>query len=180
MEQTMTVNGWEFQVITLLGHGKGGYSWLVSREGREYVLKQIHHEPCDYYVFGDKLEAEERDYQRLRNAGIPVPGLLDIDRIQERILKEHIPGRTVCDLVAEGSLPQECVRQVQALSKAARDAGLNLDWFPTNFIPFENRLFYVDYECNAYMEEWSLEHWGLRYWTRTPEFLEYWKQHSGK
>lgn len=45
MEQTMTVNGWEFQVITLLGHGKGGYSWLVSREGREYVLKQIHHDP---------------------------------------------------------------------------------------------------------------------------------------
>ena len=69
---------------------------------------------------------------------------------------------------------------MQALSKAARDAGLNLDWFPTNFIPFENRLFYVDYECNAYMEEWSLEHWGLRYWARTPEFLEYWKQHSGK
>ena len=44
------------------------------------VLKQIHHEPCGYYQFGDKLEAELRDYERLRNVGIPMPELMDVDR----------------------------------------------------------------------------------------------------
>lgn len=175
----MTVNGREFKVEQLLGHGKGGYSWLVSRDGRQYVLKQIHHEPCDYYVFGDKIKAEERDYHRLKAAGIPVPDMLEIDRDQERILKLYIPGKTVCELVASDSLPQSCLDQVRILSKKAREAGLNLDWFPTNFIPFDGRLFYVDYECNAFMGEWSLENWGIRYWSRTPEFRDYWKrQHS--
>ena len=65
MEQ-MTVNGRAFDVIKLLGHGKGGYSYLVKDDMGEYVLKQIHHEPCDYYNFGDKMEAELRDYGRLK------------------------------------------------------------------------------------------------------------------
>ena len=87
----MTVNGREFRVIRLLGKGKGGYSWLVTDGRTEYVLKQIHHEPCSYYQFGDKLASELRDYARLEEIGIPMPVLLDVDREQERILKEYIP-----------------------------------------------------------------------------------------
>ena len=29
-------------------------------------MKQIHHEPCAYYTFGDKLRSELRDYETLR------------------------------------------------------------------------------------------------------------------
>ena len=69
----MTVNGREFRVCKLLGKGKGGYSYLVMDGEREYVLKQIHHEPCNYYRFGDKLASELRDYETLRRVGIPMP-----------------------------------------------------------------------------------------------------------
>ena len=51
----MCVNEKSYEVIKLLGHGKGGYSYLVTDGTKEYVLKQIHHEPCDYYQFGKKL-----------------------------------------------------------------------------------------------------------------------------
>jgi len=34
----------------------------------------------------------------------------------------------------------------------------------------------VDYECNEYSEKWNFENWGIRYWSRTPEFLEHLKQ----
>ena len=61
MEKEMTVCGEEYRIIRLLGHGKGGYSYLAEREGRQAVLKQIHHEPCEYYHFGNKIEAERRD-----------------------------------------------------------------------------------------------------------------------
>ena len=44
----MTVNGAEYTVIKLLGKGKGGYSYLVTDGAAQYVLKQIHHEPCAY------------------------------------------------------------------------------------------------------------------------------------
>ena len=84
----MTVNDAEYTVIKLLGKGKGGYSYLVTDGAAQYVLKQIHHEPCEYYAFGDKLQSELRDYETLRKLGIPMPRLLAVDTPQERILKD--------------------------------------------------------------------------------------------
>ena len=49
------------------------------------VVKQIHHEPCDYYTFGNKIEAELRDYERLQKAGIRIPRMHTVDRDAERI-----------------------------------------------------------------------------------------------
>ena len=63
----------------LLGRGKGGYTWLAERGGTRYALKQIHHEPCDYYQFGDKMAAELRDYQTLSALGVPIPRLLEAE-----------------------------------------------------------------------------------------------------
>ena len=86
--ETMYVNETEYRVLRLLGKGKGGYSYLVTDGEGEYVLKQIHHEPCDYYQFGDKLASELADYEKLTAIGIPMPRLLAVDRAQERLLKE--------------------------------------------------------------------------------------------
>ena len=36
----------------------------------------------------------------------------------------------------------------------------------------------IDFECNDYMEEWNFENWGVKYWSKTPEFLQYVKEHS--
>ena len=95
MSDKMTVNGKEFEIIKLLGKGKGGYSYLATDGAKNYVLKQIHHEPCDYYQFGNKIEAEINDYKRLKNIGIRIPEMLDVDVKQERILKEYIEGETI-------------------------------------------------------------------------------------
>ena len=51
-------------------------------------------------------------------------------------------------------------------------ANINIDYFPTNFILQDGALYYVDYECNEYMEEWNFENWGVKYWSKTPEFLK--------
>ncbi len=73
MEQRkeVSVSGVSYAVKRLLGKGKGGYSYLVTDGAGEYVLKQIHHEPCGYYQFGDKMAAELNDYRRLSGTGIP-------------------------------------------------------------------------------------------------------------
>jgi len=34
----------------------------------------------------------------------------------------------------------------------------------------DNLIYYVDYECNEFSEEWNFENWGIKYWTRTKEF----------
>lgn len=173
--ERMDVNGRIFDVIRLLGKGKGGYSYLVSDETGEYVLKQIHHEPCDYYQFGDKLASELRDYEHLRNIGIPMPTMLDVDHQQERILKEYIRGDTVMQMVKEDRLDPDCIRQMKEMCRKLYSAHTNIDYFPTNFVVQDAIMYYIDYECNPYMEQWDFENWGIKYWSKTPEFLEYLK-----
>ena len=174
----IAVNETPYCVIRLLGHGKGGYSYLVEQNGKQYVLKQIHHEPCDYYTFGNKIEAELHDYNRLLQAGIRMPKMLDVDVANERIIKEYVDGPTVYDLVKQDALEDTHLAQVREMAAAACAAGLNIDYFPTNFVVKDGRLFYVDYECNAYMEEWSFENWGIQYWSKTEAFLSYMRSHQ--
>ena len=169
----MTVNGKEYSIVNLLGHGKGGYSYLAERDGIQYVLKQIHHEPCSYYTFGNKIESERNDYTRLLNAGIPIPKMLDIDIENERILKEYIPGPTIYELVLQDAMKPCYYDQVRHMAWQAMEAGLNIDYFPTNFVVCDDTLWYVDYECNSYMEQWNFENWGNSYWWKSPEFVDY-------
>ncbi|MBQ2191624.1 MAG: hypothetical protein II409_04365 [Clostridia bacterium] len=178
LPEKLTVNGAEYRIIKLLGHGKGGYSYLAEKDGRQVVIKQIHHEPCSYYSFGNKLEAERYDYARLRAAGVRTPKLLDIDAENERILKEYVDGRTVFELVREGAPIEDLTAQVRAMAALAEKAGLNIDYFPTNFVVREGLIFYVDYECNEYSAEWNFENWGIKYWSRTQEFNAYLAEHG--
>ena len=88
MEQELRVNKISYRIVRLLGKGKGGYSYLAERDGQPVVVKQIHHEPCDYYSFGNKIEAELRDYERLQKAGIRIPRMHAADKDAERIVKD--------------------------------------------------------------------------------------------
>ena len=166
MESVCPVNGVPCRILRLLGHGKGGYSYLA-------VLKQIHHEPCAFYRFGNKIEAEERDYARLLRAGIRVPRMLDLDKANERLVKEYVEGPTVFELVRDGAGAEAYLDQVRTMAEQARAQGWNIDYFPTNFVVRGGLLYYVDYECSPYSDQWNFENWGIRYWSRTPEFEEH-------
>lgn len=178
MKNALYVNGKEYTIIKLLGKGKGGYSYL-AQIGEDYVVvKQIHHEPCSYYQFGNKIEAEINDYKRLRTIGISMPEMLDIDMANERIVKEYISGETVYELVLKDQLPEICLQQIKEMCCLLYKANTNIDYFPTNFILQKGTLYYIDYECNDYMEEWNFENWGIKYWSKTSEFIKYTEEHS--
>ncbi len=166
------IGGVRYEILKLLGHGKGGYSYLVTDGTGRYTLKQIHHEPCDYYAFGDKLQSELDDYKKLKAVGIPLPELLAVDRERECIVKEYIHGPTVQALVACGEVQACYFRQIEEMCRLLYRAGLNIDYYPTNFIVENGRLVYIDYECNSYMQEWDFEHWGKQYWLPSSELGE--------
>lgn len=178
MPEYLSVNETQYKILKLLGHGKGGYSYLAQREGRLFVLKQIHHEPCPYYSFGNKMESEYNDYHKLLQTGIRLPKMLDIDWAQERILKEFIHGPTVYELVKNDAMQDSYLTQIRQIAAAVTAFGLNIDYFPTNFVVKDNLLYYVDYECNDYMDQWNFENWGITYWSKSPEFSEYMQQHE--
>jgi len=173
MDEILRVNEKEYKIIKLLGKGKGGYSYLATDGEQQYVLKQIHHEPCSYYQFGNKMESELNDYKRLNDIGILMPKLLDYDMEQERILKEYIEGDTIFELVRQEKMQETYVAQMKQMCEKLYAANTNIDYFPTNFVVQDGIMYYIDFECNNYMEEWNFENWGIKYWSKTTEFMKY-------
>ena len=158
------VKGKEYIVEELIGHGKGGYSYRVSDEdGNIYTLKKLHHEPCDYYSFGDKFASEMNDYNLLKDF-LLMPKLIETDKEKEIIIKEYIDGDSIDDLIKQNIDISKYLEQIKMIASKCYKRGLNIDYYPTNFIVYNDQLYYVDYECNKYMEEWNFENWGIKYW----------------
>lgn len=172
MPETLEVNGNSYRILKLLGKGKGGYSYLAEKDGKKFTLKQIHHEPCSYYTFGNKIEAEKNDWKRLSSVKIKMPKLYEIDEAAERIVKEFIDGPTAVDLIKAGKMKEEYVNQVKGMCLNLYKAGLNIDYYPTNFLIMNEIVYYVDYECNNYMDEWNFENWGIKFWSKTEDFIK--------
>lgn len=168
----------KYVVISKLGHGKGGYSFLVECEGKQYVLKKIHHEPCSYYTFSNKIQSEYDAYKYLSSLNLPLPMMYEIDFEQEIVIKEYIEGETIYDLVLHEEMKKEYIDQMKEMCKVLYANNTNIDYFPTNFVVKNNKIYYIDYECNKYMDEWNFENWGIKYWSKTPEFNQYVKQNS--
>lgn len=176
----IAINNMTYDIITFLGKGKGGYSYLVSDINGQYVYKQIHHEPCDYYEFGNKIESEINDYHKLSLIGIRMPKLLSYDMNKECLLKEYIDGPTIYELVYQDKMKESYLEDVRKICELLYQNATNIDYFPTNFVVKNDLLYYIDYECNDYMAEWNFENWGSKYWTRSKEFLAYAKDHPLK
>lgn len=165
----------DYQIIKFLGKGKSGYSYLIKDKDVDRVLKIIHNEPCPYYAFGDKFKSEIHAYQKLKAMNIPIPELIEENEPENYMIKEYIEGKTVAELIAQDSIESWHIEQIFKICKILYINGINIDYFPTNFVANHNKLFYVDYEINQYSEEWNFENWGIYYWANSKgmkEFLE--------
>lgn len=166
----MFVNERDYTVVRQLPEGKSGTSWIVTDGEKQYVLKES---AGDLMSPRELTERQSQSYQQLSKAGIRIPALVDVDYERNRILKEYIEGDNAFALVLRRDLDDSIVLQLYDMSQKAESAGCNIDYFPTNFVLKDDQLWYVDYDTNPYMEEWSLENWGIRYWSLTPELELY-------
>jgi len=165
-----------YEIIKLLGKGKGGYSYLAKANDVFVVLKKIHYEPCDYFQFeNNKLNSELRDYKTLFDIGIPIPKLLFFNQSEQYLIKEYIEGDTLAKVVAKNQMTQNYIIQLFSMCKKLYPHNLNIDYFPTNFIVWDGLLYYIDYECSNYSDEWNFENWGIYFLANSQgmaDFLE--------
>lgn len=99
--------------------------------------------------------------------------MISIDKANERILKEYITGPTIFELIKNNCDIESYLPQIKKMAQLCYSNNINIDYFPTNFVVMNETLFYVDYECNNYTDQWNFENWGIKYWSRTKEFDVY-------
>ncbi|MCL1820528.1 MAG: hypothetical protein FWG36_07735 [Oscillospiraceae bacterium] len=175
--ETISHNGKSFEIIKQIGKGKGGYSYLAKTEETFVVLKKMHYEPCDIYQFEDnKLKSELRDYKILADVEIPMPKLLHMNEDEQILIKEYIDGDTLAEIVAKNELTDEHIIQIYEMCALLYPNNLNIDYFPTNFVvDGKGKIYYIDYECNTYMEEWDFENWGIYFLANTDGMAQFFK-----
>lgn len=176
--EMLTVNEKEYRIRKLLGSSENGVSYLAEDGIKQYVLKQIHQTDSEAGTGSSRLSAELGAYGRLCQLGIRIPELLDIDLVQGRILKEFVDGPTVFECIRDDLMKQEYLDQMTELCQRLYANQTNIDYFPENFVIQDGMLFYVAYACSPYTEAWNFANTGSRYWSKTPEFMEYMKKHA--
>ncbi len=161
-------DGKKIEIIKHIGKGKGGNSYLAKMDDQFVVFKEMHYEKCESYTFqANKLQSELCDYQRLKEIGIRMPKLLGYNDERQFLIKEYIDGNTIAEIVGEDELKDDYVNQMFEICNRLYKNDLNIDYFPTNFVVQNDLLYYIDYECNQYMEEWDFENWGIYFWANT-------------
>ena len=134
-DDIILINDITYKIIKLIGHGKGGYSYLATDGKTKVVIKKIHHEPCSYYNFGDKIQSELNDYNTLFNIGIKK----DISKYIGQ-LREFLPTLYNSNINIDYYPTNFVVNSINDL------------------------IYYIDYECNIYDSKRDFDNWGIKYW----------------
>lgn len=170
----MKIDGKTLEIIKHIGKGKGGNSYLAVLDHRQVVYKEIHYEPNDTYTFeSNKLKSELRDYKTLKSIGIKVPDLIYHNDEKQFLIKEYIDGQTIAEIVGANKLKDDYVKQMFHMFKLLYARKLNIDYFPPNFVVENDILYYIDFECNNYMEEWDFENWGIYFWANVNGMVKF-------
>ena len=172
LPEALSFNDRQCTVLKALGHGKSGDCYLVSMGQARCVVVQLDRDCGDSDSWGKRLAGERRDYRRLVEARIRVPELIEVDEAHGRLLRAYIPGPTAFELVRDDGMRPEYLNQVRAMAALAREAGLNLDYLPENFVVYDGQLYYVEYRCADYRDDENFDNLGARYWKKTRAFLE--------
>jgi TP53 regulating kinase and related kinases len=162
---TLTTGLGDARLLRLLGRGKSGYSYLAQLGEQQVVVKCMHDEPCAYYTFGDnKVRLEIAAYRTLCDAGLALPRLLTFDDEQGFLVKEYVEGTVADRWELSVDELESAIEQLFGIAQRLQDRGLNIDYFPTNFVVDGQDIRYIDYEVNPYQEVWSFARWGIYYW----------------
>jgi len=175
-KSVIEINGKMLEIGKHIGKGKGGNSYLAKFENRQVVYKEMHYEPNDTYTFeSNKLQSELRDYKILKSVGISMPNLIYYDDKKQFLIKEYVDGQTIAEIVGENNLKDVHVKQMFYMCRLLYAQNLNIDYFPPNFVVENDILYYVDFECNKYMEEWDFENWGIYFWANSTGMAKFLK-----
>lgn len=166
-----------YKIISYLGSGKSADSYLVQKHERLFVLKKMHLKP---FVNGHTftIKDELNSYNTLRKLGLNMPKLIGYDEDEQYLIKAYIEGVDLASMIKDGNIPISLYLAFHMTIVNIEQSGYTIDYFPTNFIIKDDKLYYVDYEINPYDETWNYKNWGVHFWFNTKGFIHYFPNHN--
>jgi len=156
------------KMVRQIGQGKSGKVYLYEGDGFYYAVKIYEYEVDNIVINPVPLEEilnfEVNSYNILKTLEISIPLLIAYDSSNQILIKEFIEGPNLIDIIALNKVHSNMFQEIFKISNCVSSAGYNIDYFPANFIFYDDKMWYVDYEVNHFDEEWSFENWGIYYW----------------
>jgi len=129
-------------IVRFLDIGLGEERYLVRGESGFLQLRVISDDHRKAEEIRSRVELQEKNYERLRSAGIPVLKMICADAERGMILQEYREGDAASQWLLRGELSGAMLQQVRDMAERAETAGFCLDYFPTAFRICEHRVIY--------------------------------------
>jgi hypothetical protein len=159
------LHGEPLEVIQKLERGVENCTYLVKKASNQFICKHLKDLPGETPLSKEhRFKTEIESYERLRETKIKIPELLEANTEHHYLITEYIEGDLISDLVSCGAMTTEIFMKAFEFSEDLKAHDINLDYFPSNFVVRNGEIYYIDYEVNAYIDEWDFTHWGIYYW----------------
>lgn len=142
-------------------------TFKITRKGKIFFLKRF---------VEDSLELENfiKKSRELNISGVSIPKVHLIDKKNNSVVMDYIPGPTVFDVILHQSLDSAYYEKIFEASWYAEHDKITLDFHPENWKLHNKKLYYLlfDYK-EGYNKDHSFDLEGIRYWFYTKELVDY-------
>ena len=143
-------------------------TYLIEEELSSFILK-VKKDDKYYIVFDfsenpDSFSDFKFAHKRLKNSGITIPTLIDLDKKNHRAVVEFIDGPTGLDLLSEKDIEDNIFEQVFNTNYKARINSMRLDFNPHKFRFMNDKLYYLPFTFTAYKREEDFTEKELKLW----------------
>ncbi len=146
-------------------------TFVVIRKDKKYLVTKF---------VPKSEEGEELSYSmnRISTSGVSTPKLIAIDKKQGYIIREHIVGDNLMNMLSIGNLEEKIYEQLFFNAYMAKINRITLNYEPDKWVFSNGKLFYMYPFFIIYNDEKDLVKKYLRLWFPTKELQAYLKAHN--
>ena len=153
----------------------------VVEEREDFVLATYKNKTYEITKYEPKSkEGDALAYltKRISTSGIKSPKLFLIDKRQGYIVREHLEGVTIMELISKEDLSEDIYSQLFQIAYLAKISRMTLNYEIDNWLLVDNVLYYTLPDFIMYNENKDLVNKYIRLWFVTKELADFLSKHG--
>ena len=154
---------------------------VISKESEDVIIAKHGKKIYKITKFDPKTtEGDNYAYciNRVSTCGIKTPKLLLIDRKHGYVIREHVEGERVIDIIAREDLSEDIYKQLFENAYFAKVNRITINYEPDKWVVSNGILYYFDSFFTIYNPDEDLVRKYIRLWFPTKELNAYLKKFS--